>query len=135
MNETWYSILGVPERASEEGIRAAWRSLMQRYHPDRNREPGSAERAKLVNVAYQVLSDPERRAAYDAGLARQRATIAPEGVLRQATRSQAATPPTRGGAAEREQGLGEQGLEELPWWFVVAILFALRWGPDLLSKL
>jgi curved DNA-binding protein CbpA len=130
MNKTWYSMLGVSERASEEVIRAAWRSLMQRHHPDRNHEPGSAERAKLVNVAYQVLSDPERRAAYDAELACQRATIAREGVLRQAARSRAATPPTHGCAAEREQGL-----EDLPWWFVVVMWFALGWGPGLLLRL
>ena len=64
-----YDILEVSHTASPEVIRAAYRSLMQRYHPDKN--PGdkqAAERAVLVAQAYETLSDAERRAAYDQSL-------------------------------------------------------------------
>ena len=64
-----YEILEVSANASPEVIRAAYRSLMQRYHPDRN--PGNTEaagRALLVNQAYEVLSDANKRAAYDSEL-------------------------------------------------------------------
>jgi len=61
-----YEILEVSPSASPEVIKAAYKSLMQRYHPDRN--PGNtraAEHALRVNAAYEVLSDPSKRAAYD----------------------------------------------------------------------
>lgn len=64
-----YELLEVNPKASAEVIRAAYKSLMQRYHPDKN--PGNAavaERAALVVRAYEVLSDPARRLAYDAEL-------------------------------------------------------------------
>ena len=67
-----YEILEVSANASPEVIRAAYKSLMQRYHPDRN--PGNAEtaqRALLVNQAYAVLSDANRRTAYDIEFKRQ----------------------------------------------------------------
>jgi len=63
---TYYDILEVTPTASQEVIRAAYKSLIQRYHPDRN--PGNtaaATRATTLVEAYQVLSDPARRAAYD----------------------------------------------------------------------
>jgi len=61
-----YEVLEVSAKASPEVIRAAYRSLMQRYHPDKN--PGNAdiaERAARIAQAYDVLSDPGKRAAYD----------------------------------------------------------------------
>lgn len=62
----YYEILGVDRTASTEEIKKAYRRLALRYHPDRN--PGDAtaeERFKEATEAYQVLSDPERRAQYD----------------------------------------------------------------------
>lgn len=65
----YYDILEVSRSASPEVIRAAYRSLMQRYHPDKNPGDGqAAERAALVVQAYETLSDATRRAAYDATL-------------------------------------------------------------------
>ena len=61
-----YSILGVSKTASAEEIKAAYRKLAMRYHPDRN--PGDAEaeaRFKAISVAYDCLKDPNKRAAYD----------------------------------------------------------------------
>jgi hypothetical protein len=61
----YYEILGVTDRASQEDIRAAYRRLVIRYHPDRNPDPSAAERIREINVAYDVLSDPEKRRKYD----------------------------------------------------------------------
>ena len=61
-----YALLGVERDADEDTIRKAYRKLARRYHPDVN--PGDApaeERFKAVSEAYAVLSDPQRRAAYD----------------------------------------------------------------------
>lgn len=70
---TLYEYLGIPEDASEKQIKKAYRKLMLRFHPDRN--PGdkdAEERAKLLGQIYEVLSDPVKRASYDAKLSRSR---------------------------------------------------------------
>lgn len=89
-----YDVLEVSPEASPEVIRAAYKSLMQRYHPDRN--PGdaaTAERATRVVQAYEVLSDAGRRAAYDLSL-RQMANLRP--ASRAAVVRTAATPGGHG---------------------------------------
>ena len=61
----YYVILGVPRDATQEQIKEAYRRLVKIYHPDRNPSPEAEEMFKLINEAYQVLSDPARRAGYD----------------------------------------------------------------------
>ncbi len=61
----FYEVLGVPRSASPEEIKRAFRQLAREHHPDVNQDPHAAERFKEINEAYQVLSDPERRALYD----------------------------------------------------------------------
>ena len=64
-----YDTLGVAKDASTEDIKAAYRRLAQRYHPDKNQGEAAAGAAAMfldVQKAYEVLSDPERRAQYDA---------------------------------------------------------------------
>jgi molecular chaperone DnaJ len=61
----YYEILGIPRDADSEAIRGAYRNLAKRFHPDANKEPGAEERFKEINEAYGVLSNNERRAAYD----------------------------------------------------------------------
>lgn len=61
----YYQVLGVQRDASEEAIKKAFRRLAMQYHPDRNNEKGSEGKFKEINEAYQVLSDPEKRAKYD----------------------------------------------------------------------
>ena len=61
-----YETLGVPKTASPDEIKAAFRKLAAQHHPDRNPDdPNAALRFKEINAAYQVLSDPQRRAVYD----------------------------------------------------------------------
>jgi len=65
----YYSILGVPRNATQEEIKEAYKRLAKKYHPDRN--PGdktAEEKFKEINEAYQVLSDPQKRAQYDRAL-------------------------------------------------------------------
>jgi molecular chaperone DnaJ len=61
----YYEVLGVPRDASSEDIKKAFRKLAFQYHPDRNREDGAAEKFKEINEAYEVLSDADKRSAYD----------------------------------------------------------------------
>jgi len=62
----YYQVLGVPRDATAEQIKKAYRSLARKYHPDVSKEPDAAARMSEVNEAHTVLSDPEKRAAYDA---------------------------------------------------------------------
>jgi hypothetical protein len=66
-----YEILGVARNASDDEIRAAYRTLVARYHPDKHAgnplEGLAVEKAAELNRAYEILSDPRRRAAYDRG--------------------------------------------------------------------
>lgn len=61
----YYQIMGVPRDASVDTIKRAYRKLARKYHPDVSKEPGAEERFKEVGEAYEVLKDPEKRAAYD----------------------------------------------------------------------
>jgi curved DNA-binding protein CbpA len=61
-----YGVLGVAKSASDRDIKETYRKLAVHYHPDRNRSPEAEERFKEVSEAYAVLSDPEKRALYDA---------------------------------------------------------------------
>jgi molecular chaperone DnaJ len=60
----YYEVLGVSRNADEKAIKDAFRQLALKYHPDR--EPGTSDRFKEMSEAYAVLSDPKKRAEYDA---------------------------------------------------------------------
>ena len=62
----YYDVLGVSRSASEADLKRAYRQLAMKYHPDRNPGDAAAEaRFKEVNEAYEVLKDPQKKAAYD----------------------------------------------------------------------
>ena len=88
-----YEVLQVSSTATPDVLQAAYRALARAYHPDVNPSPEAARKMRQLNAAYQILSDPRRRARYDLAHAR---------VLRvssSGTRSGAGvrTPPSRGG--------------------------------------
>jgi molecular chaperone DnaJ len=62
-----YELLGVDRDADDATIKKAYRRLARQYHPDVNPDPASQERFKEVSHAYEILSDPQKRAAYDRG--------------------------------------------------------------------
>lgn len=62
----YYATLGVPRDADAEQIKKAYRRLARKYHPDVSKEPDAELRMKEINEANAVLSEPEKRAAYDA---------------------------------------------------------------------
>lgn len=108
-----YDVLEVSHGASPEVLRAAYKSLIQRYHPDRNPgDAGAAERSALVVKAYQVLSDPVSRSVYDLDLKRQSESL------------------QRVGAGRRELPLAEGSRgRELHWlsWAPIVLLALFLW--------
>lgn len=61
----YYEILGINKTASEAEIKSAYRKLARKHHPDIDKSVGAAERFKEIGEAYQALSDPQKRSAYD----------------------------------------------------------------------
>jgi len=110
----YYAILQIPMNADKETTRRAFRTLARRYHPDAG--PGSSpEKFRQIVEAYEVLSDPARRAAYDSSLRPQYVPQTPVEPLRpEPTRAQWG--PRRGAGAAmfaREGDLIEELFDEL----------------------
>jgi molecular chaperone DnaJ len=61
----YYEVLGVARNATPDQLKAAFRRLARQYHPDVNKAADAEERFKEINEAYAILSDPEKRAAFD----------------------------------------------------------------------
>ena len=61
----YYAVMGVARDATQDEIKRAYRKLARKYHPDVSKEAGAEQRFKAVGEAYEVLKDPEKRAAYD----------------------------------------------------------------------
>lgn len=105
-----YRTLGVNPDAEDVVIRSAYLALIRRYHPDSGGAEADAARAQSITAAWEVLRDPERRAAYDEG---RRARFHPElGAV-----MVAGGPKVRGGAAARNLFLLlAAGTIGLGWW-------------------
>jgi molecular chaperone DnaJ len=67
VSQDLYELLGVARDADGDAIKKAYRRLARQYHPDVNPDPEAQERFKEISVAYEVLSDPQKRASYDRG--------------------------------------------------------------------
>ena len=65
---TLYSLLALKRNATQDEIKAAWRRMIKRYHPDVNRDDDAAAMTRAINDAYEVLRNPNMRKRYDAGL-------------------------------------------------------------------
>lgn len=65
IDTTHYETLGVPTDASPDDIKRAYRKMARKYHPDVNTDAGADAKFKAAGAAYDVLGDPEKRAAYD----------------------------------------------------------------------
>lgn len=61
----YYEILGVSKNASDAEIKTAYRKQALKWHPDRNKSTGAAEKFKEINKAYEVLADPKKKGVYD----------------------------------------------------------------------
>jgi len=76
---THYEVLNVSEKASAAVIKSTYRLLMRAFHPDylsnASNDRATIELVKAINAAYFVLSNPNRRASYDAELASERAAV------------------------------------------------------------
>ncbi|MCT4777634.1 MULTISPECIES: DnaJ C-terminal domain-containing protein [Exiguobacterium] len=65
MAKNYYDVLGVPKQASDQDIKRAYRKLAKQYHPDVNKDPGAQDKFKAIQEAFDVLSDPDKKANYD----------------------------------------------------------------------
>jgi len=65
MGKDFYKVLGVEKSATEEEIKKAYRKMALRFHPDKNKEADAEDKFKEISEAYEVLSDKDKRSAYD----------------------------------------------------------------------
>lgn len=65
MGKDYYNILGVEKNATEDEIKKGYRKMALKFHPDKNKDPGAEEKFKEISEAYEVLSDKDKRAAFD----------------------------------------------------------------------
>ncbi len=107
MLEDYYAILGVDRHASQQLIHRAYRRLALIHHPDLDKSPGAGERFKRINNAYQVLSEPNKRAVYNQFWDSSPYARAAQGESgRQQTQEPRTEPP---GAGRASAGQGQDG--------------------------
>ncbi len=123
---THYDTLQVSPQASPEVIRAAYKSLMQRYHPDKNHhDPEPAlQAATRIAQAYAILSDTDKRASYDTQLSASQGS------------SRASAAPARSARAVPQPARQAAASTALSWWLglIVAVIALSAWAMLALSK-
>lgn len=152
----YYKILQVDPSASNEVIKAAYRRLAREYHPDVNQSPDATQRMKDINAAYEVLSNPLRRAQYDRlrrdysnysgstqtvqeqwrrsqAAEAQRAAAAQRAQREaEARRAQAEARRAQAERAEREAEARRRQEAIIQWFAMLAVMIALRLIGDLI---
>ncbi len=111
----YYQVLGISRNATAEETKKAFRRLAFKYHPDCNHEDGAEEKFKEINEAYEVLSNPKKKTAYDerqASYTQARVTRKPYRPARSATAKQGKYPE------ELVRIIMQKGT---PWWAKVAV--------------
>jgi hypothetical protein len=126
----YYSILGIPQSASQNVIRDAYRKLAKRYHPDVNSSPDADRIFKELNEAYEVLGDPEKRAQYDQPVYYE-PTVNPEPVHRNHAYRRRQYPPRQNDSRRMEE-LMEEYKPTFLWLCRIGIYFSLLMAIDLL---
>jgi DnaJ-class molecular chaperone len=115
----YYDVLGVPHEASAAEIRNAFRARMAQTHPDRNASATAQAEAALINEAWMILRDPERRRQHDDKLnARRKAATA---VIAQGPSVQARVKNT-------VVAVGDGGMRVFTWLFAIALWLAVSAG-------
>jgi len=118
-----YAVLGIPRDASDQQVQRAYRRLAKRYHPDLHPDAQTSQQMRRINEAWEILSNPGRRARYDAASGLPRSTSfghwsapgrrsPPAGPPRQAWNTAWTSPSRAGTAAARYEhdGAGGRGL-------------------------
>lgn len=130
---THYDNLQVARNASPEVIRAAYRMSSQKFHPDRNPEnPESTKIMSIINEAYAVLSDPQKRREHDAWITRQESASSRVDSERS---TPTPAPPRKEMPTDRNQGLGtfQRVLSHAAqYWalYAIAAFFIWVWAAD-----
>ena len=115
---THYDNLKVTRNAPPEVIRAAYKTLCQKFHPDRNPDNESAKRTfLLIRTAYETLSDPEKRKLHDAWIASMESAESTETPPPQPVASPRKQPGPQSGAIPRKTRLWQLG-----FWLLIIVL-------------
>ncbi len=130
MKRNHYEVLGVARDASKKEIRSAYYKLAKAYHPDKNPDASAEPEIKVVNEAYRILSDVERRQRYDRQLRQQDRQTSSGFTARQPTTKPNA--PPRNAQAEsyvRHAPLQPTTAPIAKWCFGLAVLSWVAFGP------
>ncbi|MDO7840911.1 J domain-containing protein [Sphingomonas immobilis] len=127
-----YAVLGLAQDADGVVIRAAWKALIAKHHPDLTDDPASYQRATEINQAYAILGDPARRAAFDRGRS---SRSGPAGIALIELRTDAAPAALSGTAAAPPRRSLRRRVADIA--FTAALLltagatvFAIQWFDD-----
>jgi curved DNA-binding protein CbpA len=118
---THYDNLKVTRNAPPEVIRAAYKTLCQKFHPDRNPDNESAKRTfLLIRTAYETLSDPEKRKLHDAWIASVESVESPESTILQPVAS-----PKKQSRPQHGPMRKKTRLWQLAFWLLISLLILI----------